>query len=179
MHSTGEVACFGVDVQEAFLQALLSTTVKLPEKRPDRYILVSIAEDNMRQEFLESAKMLIEAGYRLAGTPGTAEYYINHSLPFTSLSKPPETGPDSVDTCIKQKIIDLVINVPEGTDRKDELSAGYLMRRAAVDFGISLITNIKCAILLVDAIHRSRPLPCISAEEFTGAGRRAREALMA
>ena len=45
MHSTGEVACFGHDVQEAFLQALLATTFQLPQRAPDKYILISIAEE--------------------------------------------------------------------------------------------------------------------------------------
>ena len=45
MSSTGEVACFGHDVQEAFLQALLASTFKLPEKGTGKYILISIAED--------------------------------------------------------------------------------------------------------------------------------------
>ena len=45
MASTGEVACFGHDVQEAFLQALLAANFNMPTVAPDRYILVSIAED--------------------------------------------------------------------------------------------------------------------------------------
>lgn len=45
MSSTGEVACFGHDMLEAFLQALLASTFHLPEKSPDKYILISIAED--------------------------------------------------------------------------------------------------------------------------------------
>lgn len=45
MSSTGEVACFGHDVQEAFLQALLASTFKLPSKDKNKYILISIAED--------------------------------------------------------------------------------------------------------------------------------------
>jgi len=44
MSSTGEVACFGHDVHEAFLQALLASTFKLPVIGKDTYILVSIAE---------------------------------------------------------------------------------------------------------------------------------------
>ena len=48
--------------------------------------------------------------------------------------------------------IDMVINVPEGTNRKDDITAGYMMRRAAVDFGASLITNIKCAVMLAEAL---------------------------
>lgn len=50
---------------------------------------------------------------------------------------------DDAVSWIRQKKIDLLINIPEGTTRKDEVTAGYLMRRAAVDFGASLLTNIK------------------------------------
>ena len=97
----------------------------------------------------------------------------------------------SVVNWIKEKKIDLVINIPEGffapsptksfsyllylifflfpgSTRRDEVTSGYLIRRTAVDFGCSLLTNIKCAILFVEALERNRALPCISAEEFIG-----------
>jgi carbamoylphosphate synthase large subunit len=45
MSSTGEVACFGKDVHEAFLQALLASNFKLPSKDAGKYILLSIAEE--------------------------------------------------------------------------------------------------------------------------------------
>jgi carbamoyl-phosphate synthase/aspartate carbamoyltransferase len=45
MSSTGEVACFGRNTQEAFLQALLASNFKLPLIADNHYILVSIAED--------------------------------------------------------------------------------------------------------------------------------------
>jgi hypothetical protein len=75
MSSTGEVACFGADVQEAFLQALLATAFNLPSKDSDKFILVTIAEDKMRHEFINSVQQLVDMGYQLTGTPGTAEYY--------------------------------------------------------------------------------------------------------
>jgi len=172
MSSTGEVACFGHDVQEAFLQALLATTFKLPEKLPGRYILVSIAEDKMRAEFHDAMSQLHAMGYNLAGTPGTAEYFTSLGVPVLSLAKPVDVSdteqPDSVIAWIREKKIDLVINIPEGTTRRDEVTAGYLMRRAAVDFGASLLTNLKCATLFVDALTRNRPLPCKCAEEYVG-----------
>ncbi|MCL4419432.1 hypothetical protein M1146_05015, partial [Patescibacteria group bacterium] len=40
--------------------------------------------------------------------------------------------------------------------------------RAAVDYGASLLTNIKCAILFCDALSRYSSLPVKSAEEFVG-----------
>ena len=94
---------------------------------------------------MEAAKILSELGYNLAGTPGTAEYYSSMGLKIVSVQKPlpdVEVENDAV-TWIRSKKIDLVINIPEGTTRSDEVSAGYLIRRAAVDFGASLLTNIK------------------------------------
>lgn len=44
---------------------------------------------------------------------------------------------------IKGRRVALVVNIAEGTHQAEELTAGYLMRRAAVDFGVPLITNIK------------------------------------
>mmetsp|Transcript_32767 Transcript_32767/g.72153 ORF Transcript_32767/g.72153 Transcript_32767/m.72153 type:complete len:1504 (+) Transcript_32767:197-4708(+) len=181
MHSTGEVACFGHDVQEAFLQSLLATTFKLPEKRADKWILVSIAEEKMRVEFEESVQILLHMGYQVAATPGTAEFYTDRGIAgITPLAKPtdeagvttpmpesPALGVEgSVLEWIRDKRIDLVINIPEGTVRTDEITSGYLMRRTAVDFGTSLLTNIKCAVLFCDAISRNVKLPCLSADEF-------------
>ena len=88
MSSTGEVACFGSDVQEAFLQALLSTTFKLPQLSKDKYILISFAEDKIRAEFQESLELLLSMGYNIAGTPGTAEYYTQLGFKLTTLLKP-------------------------------------------------------------------------------------------
>ncbi|CAM9987458.1 unnamed protein product, partial [Laminaria digitata] len=70
--------------------------------------------------------------------------------------------------------VDLVINIPEGTKKTEEISAGYLIRRSSVDFGVSLITNVKCASLLADSLVRKALKPpgpyipvCI--EEYYGA----------
>lgn len=106
----------------------------------------------MRLEFEESLRILISLGYQIAATPGTAIYYEQHGIsPIVSLTKPTENKEEeenngergAVLEWIQSKKIDLVINVPEGTNRREEVTAGYLMRRAAVDFGISLITNVK------------------------------------
>ncbi len=94
-------------------------------------------------------------GYQIALTPGTAQYYANscNIKGITILSKPTDQssffnaiekglGPYALDWISSRKI-DLVINIPEGSIRSDEVTSGYLMRRAAVDFGTSLLTNIK------------------------------------
>jgi carbamoylphosphate synthase large subunit/anthranilate/para-aminobenzoate synthase component II len=156
MASTGEVACFGEDAHEAFLQSMLSTTFKLPNKT--RTILLSIASDRFRREFAGAAVILSKLDYILIGTPGTANYYKEHcNLNITIVSKPTDEsddGPGTALNMIKNRKVDLVINVSEGATRKDEVTSGYILRRAVVDFGVSLVTDIKCAIMLAECFER-------------------------
>ncbi len=105
----------------------------------------------MRIEFFEALRLLVSKGYNIAATPGTAQYYEQRGFSdIISLAKPPENleveSDDVENTVLKwiaNRKIDLVINIPEGTMRSDELTAGYKMRRLATDFGTSLLTNIK------------------------------------
>jgi len=157
MASTGEVACFGEDQNEAFMQSLLATTFKLPTNNYS--ILLSIATSEKRFEFAESVQSLVKLGkYTLYGTPGTSQYYKEkYGIDLKVVTKPLNEGDDGPGTSIyeiKQGKIDLVINVSDGTGRKEEITSGYLIRRASVDFGTSLITNVKCAIELVICLER-------------------------
>lgn len=165
MASTGEVACFGEDTHEAFLQSMLSTSFKLPTK--NNSILLTIASEAFRREFAESAVILASCGFVLYATPGTAKYYQDHhNIIITAVSKPEseaDDGPGTALHVIKSGMIDLVINVSEGTTRREEITAGYLIRRAVVDFGVSLVTDVKCAITLAECfeqgMHKGRFVP--------------------
>ena len=161
MASTGEVACFGDDAQEAFIQSLLATGFKLPKENSS--ILISIASDPFRFEFADSALILAKLGYKLCGTTGTVKFFKEHyNLDLKEVTKPvdkdddavcPKTGAPSALSEIKEGDVELVINISEGTTRKDEITSGYLIRRAAVDFGISLVTNVKCAVWLAKSME--------------------------
>jgi len=56
---------------------------------------------------------------------------------------------------IKNKKIDLIVNIPKNLTSK-ELSNDYTIRRAAVDFNVQLITNARLASAFVYAISRYR-----------------------
>mmetsp|Transcript_21516 Transcript_21516/g.29267 ORF Transcript_21516/g.29267 Transcript_21516/m.29267 type:complete len:1145 (-) Transcript_21516:474-3908(-) len=186
MSSTGEVACFGDTVHEAFILALESTGFKIPKPSKTTGILLSIAESDLdrfhmdaRHEFRDHIKQLEILGFLLYGTPGTAAYYRRLGVNITSLSKPKKTSAAAADQMevdsadndevaiddmvidfIKSGKIDMVINVPEGSNKDGVVSNGYLIRRTTVDFGISLITNIKVAKLLVECFMRGdKPKP--------------------
>lgn len=112
--------------------------------------------------------LLVELGYNIAATPGTAIFYSSHGITVRTLAKPQDESEidDNTISWIRDRKVDLVINIPEGSTRGDEVTSGYLIRRAAVDFGASLLTNIKCAVLFCEALHRCQKLPCMSSEEY-------------
>jgi MGS-like domain len=162
MASTGEVACFGQDQNEAFLKAMLSTNFKLPTD--NNSIMLSISTDEKRHEFSESVLALVKLNrFKLYGTPGTALYYRDRfNIDITVVQKPADENDDGEGGAlyeIKAGKIDLVINISDGTIRRDEITSGYLIRRCAVDFGSSLITNVKCAIEMVQCFERGMDKP--------------------
>jgi carbamoyl-phosphate synthase/aspartate carbamoyltransferase len=162
MASTGEVACFGTDMHEAYLKALLSAGFKMPK---DKKVLISIGNENIKREFGESARMLEQDGYEIFATPGTSKYLTELGIKCTTLHKPLEKQSPSTIEYISSGKIDLVINVPDGSSR-DEVSNGYLIRRAAVDFGVSLINNVKCATLFAQAVQKVKKLEICDIGEY-------------
>lgn len=156
MASTGEVACFGETIHEAFLQSMLSTSFNLPNK--NRTILLSIASMEFRKEMTMAVMIFSKLGYTLYGTPGTAQFYKDTMKLDMIVVTKPESEYDQADgtalDVIKNGKIDLVINVSEGSTRKEEVTSGYIIRRAVVDYGVSLITDVKCAIQLAECFAR-------------------------
>jgi carbamoyl-phosphate synthase/aspartate carbamoyltransferase/dihydroorotase len=154
MASTGEVACFGKTKWEAYAKALLATGFKWPKNKK---VLLSIGTFAEKAEFLPYAKRLIEKGYQLFGTPGTSDFVSEHGLPIETLQWGAETDRDdnSVPMALSSSKIDLCIMLPSSNRYRRPssfLSNGYQTRRLAIDFSVPLVTNIKCAKLLIEAM---------------------------
>lgn len=130
-------------------------------------VLVSIAEENKRLEFLSSVETFLKMGYKLFCTPGTGDFYTSRGLEVGYLSKSEDdkTRPYVLDY-IKGAKVEIVINIPEGTKKEDEITVGYSMRRSAVDFGVPLVTNIKCAILLVEALAKHKGIQVKNVQDY-------------
>lgn len=155
MHSTGEVACFGSNRYEAFLKAVLSTGFKVPK----RNLFLSIGGYKEKMEFLPSARKLVEMGYQLFGSSGTADFISSNDVPITPLHWPDETqGESNVEKHLKEHHIHLCIIIPSKNTRRSAsfFSRGYLTRRKALEFNIPLITNIKFAKMLVESLKMYR-----------------------
>jgi carbamoyl-phosphate synthase large subunit len=147
MASTGEVGCIGEDYYETLLKSMLSVGYTIPKKN----IFLSTGTTRDKVELLNSCKLLVEKGYNLFATKGSAEFLRNNNVECTVLYWPDEDKePNSLDF-IKQKKIDLVINIPKNLS-KTELNNDYTIRRSAVDYNIPLITNARLASAFLTAI---------------------------
>lgn len=156
MASTGEVACFGATREEAYLKGLIATDKPPPSPR-GASIGVSIGSYKEKLEFLASAVRLVKLGASLLATPGTADFFTEHGLPCKTVLWPSEgefspSEDDNVVDLLRRHQLDYFINIPSANQyrrlRSFE-SPGYLSRRASVEFSVPLLTNIKCAKLLV------------------------------
>jgi carbamoyl-phosphate synthase large subunit len=147
MASTGEVGCIGEDLHDAFLKALLSVGYRLPQKR----ILLSTGPMEAKLDFLDSAKKLIEMGYELYASRGTAKFLNSNGAPATHLHWPLEAREPNIADYIRRREIDMIINIPKN-NQETELKNDYIIRRMAIDFDIPLFTNIKAAREFVDAL---------------------------
>jgi len=140
MSSTGEVGCIGDNYYDAVLQSMLAVGYNIPEKN----ILISSGPARSKLEMLQSARMLKERGYNLYATGGTQKFFAENGVETTLLHWPNEDQkPNTVDY-IREKKIDLVINIPKNLT-ESELKNGYQIRRDAIDFNIPLITNARLA----------------------------------
>ena len=140
MASTGEVGCIGEDYYEAVMKAMLSVGYTLPKKN----ILLSTGPTRSKLEMLNSCRMLTERGYKLFATKGTQQFLKDNGIESTHLHWPDEAHEPNTLQYLKEKKIDLVINVPKNLSQS-ELSNDYTIRRTAVDFNIPLITDARLA----------------------------------
>jgi carbamoyl-phosphate synthase large subunit len=141
MSSTGEVGCLGDTYYEAILKSMLSVGYRVPKQN----ILISSGPMRSKVELLQSARMLVAKGYNLFATEGTYRFFRDNQISCTQLHWPDEEDrqPNTIDY-IKEKKLDLIINIPKDYTRR-ELSNGYRIRRNAIDYNIPLITNARLA----------------------------------
>lgn len=167
------VACFGRSRPEAYLKAMIATGFRVPRKS----ILLSIGSYKAKEELLPTVRTLIELGFTLYASIGTCDYYNNaHNItmqavewPFDESAATPgantttnklatNAGMRSMGDYLANKEFDLVINLPMRGSGAYRISGfithGYRTRRMAIDNGIPLITDIKCAKLLVLALKQ-------------------------
>ena len=174
MASTGEVACFGKDVKEAYWTALQSTqNFKVP--KPGNGVL--FGGDINKPEMAQVAKILSPLGYKFYATNEDVKTHIDTSLggEHVTVIEFPKTNKRKLREVFQKYNIDAVFNLAAARGR-DMLDEDYVQRRNCVDFNIPLFNDAKCALLFCQALESKLPTlkePGIPAEvrrwsEFVG-----------
>ncbi len=152
MASTGEVGCLGDDYAEAILKSMISVGYAIPKKN----ILLSTGDARSKADLLPAAKALAARGYNLFATKGTADYLAANGGDAEVLNWPDSPEKPNTLDYIKERKVDLVINIPKNLSEA-ELNNDYTIRRSAIDFNVPLITNARLASAYIDAICRLKP----------------------
>ncbi len=146
MASTGEVGCLGDDYHDAVLKSMLSVGYRIPAKN----ILISSGPAKSKVTLLESCRLLKDKGYNLFATPGTQRFLAENDIEATTLYWPDDSQKPNTLEYLKEKKIDMVVNIPKNLS-KTELDNDYTIRRAAIDFNIPLVTNARLAAAFIES----------------------------
>jgi carbamoyl-phosphate synthase large subunit len=164
MTSTGEAACLGDSLEDAYLKALISTGFRLPQ----RSILLSIGAEEHKVKLLEGVRGLVHAGFTLYATDGTQAFLTAHGVPATRVNKVSEGKTPTVTDLIRARQVECVINVPTRSADEKVLTDGYHIRRTAADMGIPLVNDAELARLFLRALlqHPREKLEAKALEEY-------------
>jgi carbamoyl-phosphate synthase large subunit len=151
MRSTGEVMGIDADLGVAFAKAQAAAKPGLPTKGN---VFLSVKDaDKPRATAL--ARALVELGFTIYSTSGTAKTLADNGVPVKRISKIAEGRPNAVDM-LKNGQIQLVINTPAGMiPRQDENK----IRAAAYSHAVCLMTTITGAFAAVEGIRALRDKP--------------------
>ena len=151
MASTGEVGCLGDSFDEALLKAMISVGYNLPPK--GSAVLVSAGDPLQKAKMLGIFRLLADNGYTIYATSGTWKYLGENNIPCKRALWPSEEGIEGYDTAldlIRAHKVQLVVNIPKNFTH-NELTNGYKIRRASIDFNVPLITNSRLAAAFIRA----------------------------
>jgi len=158
MKSTGEVMGINDNVGVAFLKAMESDGYTVP-KKGTAFISINKAD---RREALYAVRDLVDIGFDIIATEGTAQYLSKHGVSCKEIFKVGEGRPNVVDEILNDNV-QFVINTPTGAKaRYDEESIG----RTSVMKNILTITTMPGARAAIEAISLSGEVRVKALQEY-------------
>ena len=148
MKSTGEVMGIDADLSIAFAKAQQAVGYGLPLSG---HAFISVKNKDKRA-IIFIAKKLVDLGFQLIATHGTAKVLRRNGMEVTlvySIGK----GRPTIHDYVKNNAVDLIINTPTGyAHRPNE----ELIRKMAIDYGITLFSTIAGASAAINGIEALR-----------------------
>ncbi|MBB3346173.1 carbamoyl-phosphate synthase large subunit [Sphingomonas sp. BK069] len=145
MKSTGEVMGIDRDFTTAFAKSQLGAGTILPSGGA---VFVSVKQGD-KEAIVPAVRALVEAGFAIVATTGTADHLERAGLPVERINKVAQGRPHIVDR-IKDGKIDLIFNTTEGWQ---SLKDSQPIRASAVNGKIPYFTTASAAVQAAAAIR--------------------------
>jgi carbamoyl-phosphate synthase large subunit len=144
MKSTGEVMGTGRTFGEAYAKAQSASGVVLPRQG---VCFISV-RDRDKGPAVELARKLIERGFEVVATEGTARALTEAGIACRRVNKVREGRPHIVDM-IKNDEVDLIVNTTEG---KQAIRESHSIRREAVHHRVTYYTTLAAGLATLEAL---------------------------
>ncbi|MFN6322036.1 MAG: carbamoyl-phosphate synthase large subunit [Burkholderiales bacterium] len=157
MKSTGEVMGVGRTFGEAFVKSQMAASIKLPT---EGLVFISVKNAD-KPKTVEVAKGLVELGFGLCATKGTASYLQQHGLQVQSVNKVAEGRPHVVDMLKNNEIV-MVVNTVE--ERRNAIADSRSIRTTALSARVTSYTTIAGALAAVEGMRSLKTLDVYSVQ---------------
>jgi carbamoyl-phosphate synthase large subunit len=160
MKSTGEVMGIDRDFATAFAKSQIGAGTKLPQ---GGCLFVSV-KDSDKPAIVEPVRALVELGFTVVATGGTADVLEQAGVPIERINKVAQGRPHIVDR-IKDGGVDLIFNTTEGWQSLKDSSG---IRGSALHGRIPYFTTAAASAAVAQAIKslRDRPLEVRSLQSY-------------
>jgi carbamoyl-phosphate synthase large subunit len=145
MRSTGEVMGHASNFGLAFAKAEMGANQRIP--RSGGALLT--VNDNDKNAIVRIARDLVQLGFVLYATKGTADMLESVDIPVTTVNKIADGSPHTADLLAQGKV-QLVISTPLGSQA---YSDGQSLRFASIRYGVMLVTTLTGAAATVAGIR--------------------------
>ncbi|WP_288261145.1 carbamoyl-phosphate synthase large subunit [uncultured Prochlorococcus sp.] len=144
MRSTGEVMGLAKDFGIAYAKSELAAGNGVPSEG----VAFLSTNDLDKKNLEEVARELLNLGFKLIATKGTASYLVNLGIQVEEVLKVHEGRPN-IEDLIRSGLVQLIINTPIGSQA---LHDDAYLRRAALEYNIPTFTTIPGAKAAIKAI---------------------------
>jgi carbamoyl-phosphate synthase large subunit len=167
MKSTGEVMGVGKTFGEAFVKSQLGAGTRLPKAhdgdgKPTGKVFLTV-KDSDKPRAVEVARCLVEMGFPLVATKGTAAAIRAAGIACETVNKVTEGRPHVVDM-IKNNEIVMVINTVE--ERRNAIADSRAIRTSSLLARVTTFTTIAGAEAAVEGMRAMDNLDVISVQEM-------------
>ena len=146
MKSTGECLGISKSFDEALYKAFLGSGVDLPKHKK----MIMTVKDSEKQDAVKVAKRFAALGYEIYATRSTAKVLNESGIEAIAVRKVNQEAPTIIDLILGGEI-DLVIDIP--THGRDKNRDGFLIRRTAIESGVTCLTSLDTANALLTSLE--------------------------